>query len=520
MKKKCLSLGIELGSTRIKAVIVDESFKTLATGTSDWENEFENGYWTYDLDSVWKGIQLALEDIDNYHLLQQVSSMGVSAMMHGYLAFNAKNELLVPFRTWRNANTEEATIELSEMLKFNIPHRWSVAHLYQAVLNQEDHITDVHFITTLSGYVHWKLTGEKILGIGDASGMFPINAKTKNYDLEKIAIVNRMLAEKGFDKKIEEILPLSALAGEYGGFLTRKGAMLLDPEGNIAEGVLVSPPEGDAGTGMVATNSIEVKTGNVSVGTSVFAMIVLEQELKNVHPEIDIVTTPSGSLVAMVHVNNCTSDLNAWISLFKEVLVEFGLEVSNDSLYSKLLEKSLQSEEDDGGLLSYGYLSGENITKIPEGRPLFIRLPDADFSLANFMSSQINSAFATLSIGMNLLYQEGVAVKKLKAHGGIFKTDLVAQKALAAALKAPISISSTASEGGAWGMAVLASFAKNNKNNSLEKFLQKYVFKDEEIDTYTPTSIEIKNYNKYVEKYEEGLDIEKIAVAKFKKIKN
>lgn len=517
MANNKLSLGIELGSTRIKTVLIDDKFNTLASGTFDWENKLKNGYWTYDLDDVWVGIQEAIKDLKSDDLLNSIESIGVSAMMHGYLAFDSKENLLVPFRTWRNSNTDQATKILSKALNFNIPHRWSIAHLFQAILDDEEHVSDLDYLTTLAGYVHWKLTDKKVLGIGDASGMFPIDSQNSNYDEEKVKACNRLLKEEGFNKNIETLLPKALTAGSYAGTLSDKGAKLLDPSGKIVSGLLMSPPEGDAGTGMVATNSIKKKTGNVSAGTSVFAMIVLEKELENVYPEIDIVTTPEGQSVAMVHVNNCTSDLNSWVSLFKELLNNFGVEASDDDLYGKLIKSALNADEDDGGLLSFGYLSGENITKVVEGRPMFLRLPDANFNLSNFMSSHLNAAFAALNIGINILYDEGVSVEEIKAHGGIFKTELVAQKILASALKAPISISKTASEGGAWGMAILANYSLDQKGKSLVEFLDDCVFSEEKLTTHTPSNEDVESYNLFMDKHIKALEIQKSAGKNFQR---
>ena len=511
MGKHKYSLGIELGSTRIKAVIVDSNGNTVTSGIHDWENDLIDGFWTYDLKNVWSGIKLSIKDIDKKELLTSINAIGISAMMHGYLPFDKKDNLLVNFRTWRNANTDKATKELSKKLQFNIPHRWSIAHIYQAILDNEKHVNDINYFTTLAGYVHWKLTGEKVIGIGDASGMFPINSNTLKYDEKKLEKTNSLLKEKHFAKNLKELLPKPLVAGEGAGRLTKEGARLLDPEGNIKSGILMAPPEGDAGTGMVATNSVKKNTGNVSVGTSVFAMIVLDKELNNFYPEIDMVTTPDGKAVAMVHVNNCTSDLNEWINLFSELFSEFDFKVSKDRIFEKTFNLALKADNKNSGLLSYGYFSGENITGIEEGRPLFVRLPNSKFDLANFMASHLNSAFATLSIGMNILYRENVNIKMINAHGGVFKTEKVAQKFLAASIDAPIAVSKTASEGGAWGMAILANYANNNYNMNLSEYLEMHVFKDREVSIYTPNKKEVEDYKEYLKKYKNGLEIEKTA---------
>ena len=405
-------LGIEFGSTRIKAVLIDENHKPIASGDHIWENRLENGFWTYHEDEIWSGLQDSYanlkKDVESKYgvKLTKIAALGFSAMMHGYLAFDKEGKLLVPFRTWRNSTTGEAAEKLSALFEYNIPERWSISHLYQAILNGEDHVKDIAFFTTLAGFIHWKLTGEKVLGVGDASGMFPIDPKTKQYDATMIEKFENLIAEYHFPWKLTEILPEIRLAGEAAGTLTETGAKLLDPSGELEAGVPIAPPEGDAGTGMVATNSVKQRTGNVSAGTSVFAMVVLDKELSRYYPQIDMVTTPDGSLVAMVHANNCTSDLNAWVGLCGEVLDAFGVKVSGDELYGTLYRKSLEADPDCGGLLSYGFLSGENIMNCVEGRPMFVRTPESKFTLANFMRSHLYASFGALKVGMDLLLQQ------------------------------------------------------------------------------------------------------------------
>lgn len=516
-----LSLGIELGSTRIKGVLIDDGGNVLSVGNHDWENQLVDGIWTYDLEDMWEGVQDVYfqikTDVENRYKikLETVGSIGFSAMMHGYLPFDKKANLLVPFRTWRNAITAEAEKKLTSLFKHNIPQRWSIAHLYQAILNEEEHVSDVDFLTTLAGYVHWKLTGEKVLGINDASGMFPIDQKTKYYDLTMIKTFNKLIEENGFTSNIEALLPKPLLAGEVAGYLTKEGALLLDPSGDLKPGVPFAPPEGDAGTGMVATNSIKARTGNISAGTSVFAMFVLEEQLKSVYPEIDIVMTPIGDPVAMVHVNNCTTEINAWVNIFNEFAKRIGANISTNELYESLFESALESDEGLEGLLTYGYHSGENITGLDEGRPLVVRKPDAKFTLANFMRSLIESAFATLSIGMRILYNENIKIESIVGHGGIFKTEGVAQRIVANALKSKLVIMDTASEGGAWGMAVLAQYLIRKEEMSLNDYLNKEIFDGVNMIEYSPSKEEIETFEKFVLRYEKGLEIEKSAVKHF-----
>lgn len=516
------SLGIEFGSTRIKAVLIASDLSPIAAGSYEWENKLENGIWTYSLEDIWKGLRIsyrkmAADVFEEYgETLSKIGSLGISAMMHGYMAFDNKDELLVPFRTWRNAITEEAEGKLTKAFRFNIPQRWSIAHFYQAILNKEEHVKDVSFFTTLAGYIHWQLTGEKVLGVGDASGMFPIDVMNKTYDQSKIAIFNELVKKENIELTIESLLPKVLVAGEAAGTLTQAGAYLLDPTGTLKAGIPLCPPEGDAGTGMVATNSVAKRTGNVSAGTSAFAMIVLERNLKDVHPEIDLVTTPSGEPVAMVHTNNCSSEINSWIKIFKEFTETFGLEISTDSLYNKLFSKALEGDSDCGGLLSYGYHSGENITGLNEGRPLFVRMPDSKFNLANFMRVHLSSAFGAMRIGMEILKKENIKIDKLVGHGGIFKTPEVGQKILASAMEAPITIMETAGEGGAWGIALLASYLIDQNNLTLEEYLTTKVFAKSEGTTIEPTDEDMKGYAKFIKCYEKGLSIEKASVVVLK----
>ncbi|MBC1473291.1 FGGY-family carbohydrate kinase [Listeria grandensis] len=514
------SLGIELGSTRIKAVLMDSKFSAVATGNYEWENQLENGIWTYSLDNIWKGLRmsyrkLASEVFEKYgETLSSVGAIGFSAMMHGYMAFDEDKQLLVPFRTWRNSMTEEAEKKLTESFNYNIPQRFSIAHLYQAILNKEEHVTHIDYLTTLAGYIHWQLTGERTIGIGDASGMFPIDMKTKTYNQKMATTLEQLVEKEGVTLHLNQILPKVSLAGEEAGKLTREGAYLLDPTGNLKPGIPICPPEGDAGTGMVATNSVAKRTGNVSVGTSAFAMIVLEKELQAVYPEIDLVTTPSGDLVAMVHTNNCSSDINAWMQLFQEVTEALGLEVSKDRLFSVLLKEALHGDPDCGGLLSYGYYSGENITGVNEGRPLFVRLPDSRFNLANFMRVHLASAFGAMRMGLDILEKEHIQIDRLVGHGGIFKTPEVGQRVLAAAMRAPITVMNTASEGGAWGIALLASYMKLGTGETLAEFLEQKVFKEDQGVTLKPTDAEMNGYDVFMRRYRGGIAIEKQAIEK------
>ena len=510
-------LGIEFGSTRIKAVLVDDSHAPIAMGTYDWENRLENNIWTYSLEDIWKGLQgcykSLADDVEAKYgeKLTTLGALGFSGMMHGYMPFNAAGELLVPFRTWRNTMTEEACKKLIPVFNFNIPQRWSIAHLYQAILGGEDHVKDIAFFTTLAGYIHWKLSGEKVLGIGEAAGMFPIDSTIMDFDQK---MLDQFDGLHHFDWKIRDILPRVLAAGESAGILTAEGARLLDPTGTLQPGAPMCPPEGDAGTGMVATNSVAVRTGNVSAGTSIFAMIVLEKAMEKVHEEIDMVTTPDGMPVAMVHCNNCTSDLNAWVNLFGECAESFGVKVDKNELYGVLYRKALEGAADCGGVMAYNYLSGEPITGLDAGRPMVVRTPDADFSLANFMRSHLYSAVATLKIGMDiLLKEEHVAVDSLMGHGGFFKTPVVGQRVMAAGMNAPITVMDTASEGGAWGIAILAAFMKEKKDGEpLSSYLNDKIFAGQTGTTLQPNPEDVKGFEAFLEEYERLLPAEKAAV--------
>ncbi|MCM1027804.1 MAG: FGGY-family carbohydrate kinase [Roseburia sp.] len=514
------ALGIEFGSTRIKAVLVDESHQPIAMGTHDWENRLENNIWTYSLEDIWNGLQgcyrSLAEDVKRGcgETLTVIGSIGFSGMMHGYMAFNKDGELLVPFRTWRNTMTAEACRELTPLFHFNIPQRWSIAHLYQAILNGEEHVKDIAFFTTLAGYIHWMLTGEKVLGIGEASGMFPIDSEIRDYDRKMMAQFDELVAPKGYPWKLEEILPKVLCAGEKAGTLTEEGAKLLDPTGALQAGIPLCPPEGDAGTGMVATNSVKVRTGNISAGTSIFSMVVTEKALENVHEEIDMVTTPDGNPVAMVHCNNCTSDLNAWVNLFDEFARRMHLQIDKNDLYRTLYRAALEGDADCGGLMAYNYFSGEPVTGLNEGRPMFVRTPDAKFSLANFMRSHLYSAMATLKIGNDiLLKEEHVKVDSLMGHGGLFKTPVVGQQLMAAAFNSPVTVMDTASEGGAWGMAVLAAFLQEKgENETLPEYLTEKIFAGQTGSTIEPVAEDVAGFDAFVEKYKSTLPAEKAAV--------
>ncbi|MBE5098661.1 xylulokinase [Priestia aryabhattai] len=513
------SLGIELGSTRIKAVLIDENFETIASGSYEWENLLKDGFWTYNLLDIITGLQSAYREMKqeverSYGLtIRTVGSIGVSAMMHGYMAFDKTGELLVPFRTWRNATTSTAAKELTEHFNFNIPERWSIAHLYQAIINQEKHLPRIDYMTTLAGYIHWLLTGSKALGIGDASGMFPIDERTQNYSENMMKQFDDLIYHKGYPWQLSDILPAVHTSGEQAGTLTAIGASILDQSKNLQPGIPFCPPEGDAGTGMVATNSVRKRTGNVSVGTSVFAMIVLDKKLSNVYPEIDLVTTPNGSPVGMVHANNCSSDLNAWLGLFREFSEAMGQKVESDKLFEVMLNKALEADPDGGGLLSYGYFSGENITGVESGRPLFVRSAKSNFNLANFMRTHLFTAFGALKIGMDLLVkEENVKIHSILAHGGLFKTPVVGQKMMAAAINTPVSVMDTAGEGGAWGMAILSSYMLNkNENESLEDFLDDKVFKEVTAQEIYPDELDVKGFEAFIKRYKKGLVIEKAA---------
>jgi sugar (pentulose or hexulose) kinase len=513
-------LGIELGSTRIKAVLIDGSYAPVASGGHDWENRLENGVWTYHLDDVWKGLQESFrnlaDDVQKRYgvKLAAVGAIGISAMMHGYLAFNKNDQLLVPFRTWRNTITEKAAAALTAEFQFNIPQRWSIAHLYQAILNREDHVKDIAFITTLAGYVHWKLTGQKVVGIDDASGMFPIDSVINNYDQKMLQKFTEIVKPHVFGWNISDLLPKVLNAGENAGSLTAEGAKLLDPSGCLRPGIPLCPPEGDAGTGMVATNSVAERTGNVSAGTSIFAMIVMEKALSKLYPEIDMITTPAGKPVAMVHGNNCTTDLDAWVKLFRELADLAGAKIEKPALYDALYFKALEGEGDCGGLLSYNYHSGEPITGFEQGRPLFVRSQESNFTLANFMRVLIFSTMGTLKLGMDILIEkEHLRLENLLGHGGLFKTKGVGQRLMAGALNTPVSVMESAGEGGAWGIALLAAFMMQcQKGISLEKFLAEKVFANVTADRVEPDEKDVQGFKKFMERYSAGLKIERAAV--------
>jgi len=518
-------LGIELGSTRIKAVLIGEDFAPVASGGFDWENRLENGVWTYHLDDVWAGLQASFavlcEDYKQKYSkpLESIGAIGISAMMHGYLPFDKNDAQLAEFRTWRNTTTLQAADILTKECNFNIPQRWSVAHLYQAMLNGEAHVGDIAFFTTLAGYVHYKLTGEKVLGIGDASGMFPIDSTINNYNQGMLARFDQLAADKGMPWKIADILPKVLAAGKDAGALTPEGAKLLDPSGTLlSAGIPFCPPEGDAGTGMVATNSVAPRTGNVSAGTSVFAMLVLEKELSRIYVEIDMVTTPSGHPVAMAHCNNCTSDLDAWVRMFGEVIERMGHKVSKPALYDAVYFAALEGESDCGGLYSYNYLSGEPITEFEEGRPLFARMPDSKLTIANFSRALLFSTMATLRLGMDILTEkENVRPLQILGHGGLFKTKGVGQKLMAGALNVPVSVMESAGEGGAWGIALLAAYlAQKGKDETLEAFLAQKVFAGNEGTKVEPDPADVQGFAVFMERYVEGLAVEKAAVDNLK----
>lgn len=517
------SLGIEFGSTRIKAVLMDHHFNTICSSSYEWENQLIGGYWTYPMDEMIHGLQQTYHQLKqvietNYGVtIQKIGSIGCSAMMQGYIALDQNGELLVPFRTWRNATTGKAASELTEKFQFKIPERWSIAHLYQAILNGEEHVTNINYITTLSGYIHRLLTGSKAIGIGDASGMFPIDESTLGYHEEMVKKFDDLIADKSYPWNLKDILPKVYTAGEHAGYLSEAGARLLDPSGNLESNIPLCPPEGDAGTGMVATNSVQKRTGNISVGTSIFAMIVLDKNLSRVYPEIDIVTTPDGNPVAMVLANNCSSDINAWVDLFREFYEAMGQKPDMNQLFSVLFNEALKADADGGGLLSYGYYSGENITGIAKGRPLFVRSPESRFNLANFMRVHLFAAFAALRLGLDILTQkEHVTIEHIWAHGGLFKTPRVAQKMCASALNIPVSVMSTAGEGGAWGMAILASYMVNKQQHEgLAEYLTTKVFIDAEGQEISPNSADVNGFALFMERYTEGLAIEQSAVDHF-----
>ena len=513
-------LGIEFGSTRIKAVLIDGENKPIAQGSHEWENQLVDGLWTYSTEAIWYGLQDCYADLRKNVLaeydieIEELAAIGISAMMHGYMAFNDQQNILVPFRTWRNTNTAKAAAELSELFVYNIPLRWSISHIYQAILDNEEHVADIDFLTTLAGYIHWQLTGNKVLGIGDASGMLPIDPETHNYSAAMVEKFNKLIAPKGFNWTLLDILPEVLNAGENAGFLTAEGAQKLDISGHLKPGIPLCPPEGDAGTGMVATNAVKQRTGNVSAGTSSFSMIVLEKDLSKPYEMIDMVTTPDGSLVAMVHCNNCTSDLNAWVNLFKEYQQLLGIPVDMNEVFGKLYNNALTGDADCGGLIAYNYISGEPVTGLAEGRPMFVRSANDKFNLANFMRANLYASVGVLKIGNDILFnEEHVQVDRITGHGGLFKTKGVGQRVLAAAINSPISVMETAGEGGAWGIALLASYLVNNNNGStLADWLESNVFAGNTGVEIAPTAEDVAGFNKWIENYKRGLVIEQAAV--------
>ena len=502
------ALGIELGSTRIKAVAINENHVPVSSGDYTWKSSYENGVWTYDLAEVWKGLKQAVSGVENR---ETVAAMGVSAMMHGYLAFDKDWNLLVPFRTWQNTITGPAAAELTELFNFNVPQRWSISHLYQAVLNGEEHVPQIAHITTLAGYVHYMLTGVNAIGVGEASGMFPIDSEKNCYDEVMLAKFNELPAIKGQNWKLIDILPAVLVAGDNAGTLTESGAAMLD--NLLAPGIPFAPAEGDAGTGMTATNAVAPRTGNVSAGTSIFSMVVLERPLEKVYEEIDLVTTPTGKAVAMVHCNNCTNDSNAWVNVLKETANLFDAQPSTGDVYTKLYQKSLEGDADCGGLLVCNYMAGEGVTHMDAGRPMVVRNPDSKFNLANFFRATLYSTMSTLKIGMDILAEEKVAIDSLTGHGGLFKTPVVGQKYMAAACNAPVTCMETAGEGGPYGMALLAAYMLNKaEGETLEAYLNAHVFADAKGSTMQPDQADVNGFNAYIRRYKALLEVERKAV--------
>ena len=514
------ALGIELGSTRIKAVLTDYSGTVLAIGTHDWENSLINNIWTYSFEDIHAGIQgcyasLCKDVSEKYGTVPETfGAIGISAMMHGYIALDADGNVLAPFQTWRNTNTQASADELTELFQFNIPLRWTIAHLYQRILDKEEHVKNLAYVTTLAGYIHWKLTGRKVIGIGDASGIFPIDSEKMDYDAGMIAKFDELIGKYEFGWKAKDVLPEVLVAGQEAGILTAEGAAFLDPTGALKAGIPLCPPEGDAGTGMVATNSVAVATGNVSAGTSSFAMIVTDKPLSRIYREIDMVTTPSGFPVAMSHANNGTSDLNAWVGLFKEFCDLMGVEADMGTLYEKLYSHSLEGDKECGGLLPYGYYSGENVTMINEGRLAFLRMPNSSFTLANFMRSHLYTSLGAVKMGTDILIKdEGVKVRRITGHGGLFKTKGVAQSYLAAAMNAPVTVMDTAGEGGAWGIALLAAFLADKKEGeTLEQYLDERIFTSLSGTTIEPDPADVEGFEIFMDHYKKGLDIERAAI--------
>lgn len=516
-------LGMELGSTRIKAVLIGADHAPIASGDHTWENRLENGIWTYHLSDVWAGVQDAYanlkKDVETKYgvKLTRLAAIGVSAMMHGYLAFDGEGRQLAQFRTWRNTMTAQAAEELTELFGFNIPQRWSIAHLYQAMLNKEEHVPQIAHLTTLAGYLHWQFTGEKVLGVGEASGMFPIDSDKCDYDAAMMNAFDKKAAEMGYAWNLRGILPAVANAGARAGCLTAEGAKLLDPSGELEAGVPLCPPEGDAGTGMAATNAVAVRTGNVSAGTSVFAMIVLEKPLSKVYPEIDMVTTPTGKPVAMVHCNNCTSDINAWAGMLNGFCDAAGLNASMNDIYTAIFTSALEGDKDCGGVVNVALFSGEPVVGMEEGRPMLVRMPDAKMSFANFARSIVGGAMTSLKLGMDILAREHVKIDSLLGHGGYFKTPVAGQKMLAAALNTPVSVMETAGEGGPWGMALLAAYRVNKQEGeTLEDYLNAKVFASAKASEQRPDAADVEGFNAYTKRFEEALEAEKAAVAAMK----
>ena len=516
-------LGIEFGSTRIKAVLIGPDHSVISSGSYEWENEYVNGIWTYSADAILTGLKSCYADLkknvaDQFGTtIKKLRSIGISAMMHGYLAFDRDMNMLVPFRTWRNTITGEAAAQLTELFNFNMPQRWSLSHLYQAVLNKEEHLSRIDFMTTLAGWVHCLLTDEKVIGIGDASGIMPIDSLNPDYDAGMVSKFENKVKEYGFNWNLKEMLPRVLVAGEKAGCLTKQGSLLLDADGDLEPGIPLCPPEGDAGTGMTATNSVRERTGNVSAGTSIFSMVVLSKPLSRVYEAIDIVTTPSGKPVAMVHCNSCTSDINAWVGLFREFANLFGVRIDSGDLYTGLFKEAMKGDRDCGGLVNFNYYAGEPVTEIYEGRPLFVRMPDAKFSLANFMRVQIYAAMETLKYGMDIMNRENVAIDRIYGHGGLFKTKGVAQNLLSAAIKAPVTVMETAGEGGAWGIALLAQYMTDrNDGETLEDYLQDRVFGKMNQLTVEPDPDDIEGFDRYMESFVKCIPVQKAAIENFK----
>ncbi len=511
------SLGIEFGSTRIKAVLIDDECNPIASGGHTWENRLENGIWTYHNDDIWIGLQDAYAQLNKDceekfgSAITNLASIGFSAMMHGYLPFDSNGNQLAEFRTWRNTITGDASKELTELFDFNIPQRWSIAHLYQAILNGEDHVKDISFLTTLAGYVHWKLSGEKVLGIGEASGMFPIDSKINNYDADMTAKFSSLENVKKYKWNIADILPKVLLAGDNAGELTEEGARLLDPTGRLKSGIPMAPPEGDAGTGMTATNAVTVKTGNVSAGTSIFSMVVLEEQLSKVYEEIDMVTTPDGMPVAMVHCNNCCTDLDYWVNMFTEFSKISGSDIPKYKIYDMLYEQALKGDADCGGVVNFNYFSGEPVSDTADGRPMFLRTQNCNFNLANFFRSQIYSTMATLKMGMEILEKENIKIDCIIGHGGLFKTPVVGQRLMAGALDTPVAVMETAGEGGAWGMAVLAKYSYDSKGLALPDYLRDVVFSKCSSTTIEPVSEDVQGFKDYMKLYKSALPVQRSA---------